>query len=332
MKKRIAFAFVVLALLLAACGAKALAPMYDEAGASPTQYREPAAGIGGGGEAYDSGYGAMPTPAPSGLTYSEAPSAPDVANQAAPEERMVMMNADLTLVVADPRAKAEDITRLARELGGYVVSLQMYQSEMTNGRSVPGGYVSIRIPQDRLETALTRLKSDAIEVRNESRTSQDVTSQYVDLDSQLANLERAEQDLLAIMDEARNNPGNDYTTKTQDVLNVYYQIVSIRSQIEQIKGQMKYFEDVTATSLINVNLIAEETVQPIQIGPWSPKGAWNKAIEDLVDFWHSFVEALITFVILVVPVLILTLGPFALIAWAIIAGLKRRKAKKAKAA
>ena len=86
-------------------------------------------------------------------------------------------------------------------------------------------------------------------MQSENRSGQDVTSQYVDLQSQLTNLQKAEQDLQAIMDEAQNNPGNDSTTKTQDVLNVYNQIVTIRGQIEQIQGQMKYIDETTSTSV-----------------------------------------------------------------------------------
>jgi hypothetical protein len=285
----------------------------------------------GGGAASDTGYLAMPTPAPSGVANSNGPTIPNASNEAALQERMVVMNADLTIVVPDPQAEAEAITRMAQELGGYVINLQMYQTSLYSGGTAPEGNISIRIPQAKLETALTRIKADAVEVRAESRSSNDVTAAYVDLQSQLTNLERAEQDLLVIMDEARNNPGNDYTTRTQDVLNVYNQIVNLRAQIEQIKGQIKYYDDVTATSLINVTLIAEETIKPLQIGPWSPKGAFNQAVQDLVRFWHNFVEFLIRFAIYVLPVIVLVFGPIALIVWAVVAGLKRRKAKKAKA-
>ncbi len=236
-----------------------------------------------------------------------------------------MMNADLTIVVPDPQVKVETINQMATSLGGHVVSMNMYQTYTQAGDTVPEGYISIRVPADKLDNALGQIKSDAVEVRNETRTGTDVTASYVDLQSQLSNLEQAEQDLLEIMDDAKNNPGNDSTTRTQDVLNVYNQIVGIRGQIESIKGQMQYYEESSSTSLINVTLIAEETVKPLEIGGWKPEGVARDAIQSLIKFWQGFVNFLIGLFLLVIPILITIFGPLALIIWAVIALVRRRR-------
>ena len=172
---------------------------------------------------------------------------------------------------------------------------------------------------------LSQIKADVVEVRNETRSGTDVTASYVDLQSQLSNLEQAEQDLLQIMDDAKNNPGNDSTTRTQDVLNVYNQIVGIRGQIESIKGQMKYYEESSSTSLINVTLIAEETIKPLEIGGWKPEGVARDAIQSLIKFWQGFVNFLIGLFLLVIPILITIFGPIALIIWAVIVLVRRRR-------
>ncbi len=239
------------------------------------------------------------------------------------------MNADLTIVIADPQAKMEGINQMAANLGGFVVSMNMYQTITQNGESVPEGYISIRVPADKLENALSQIKSDAVEVRNQNRNGQDVTAAYVDLQSQLRNLEMAEADLQAIMDEAKNNPNSNTTSKTQDVLAVYNQIVYVRGQIESIKGQMQYYEQSSSYSLINVTLIAEETIQPIEIGGWKPVGVARDAIQSLIKFWQGFVNFLINLFLLILPVLLTIFGPLALIVWGIIALVKRQKRKKA---
>ncbi len=325
MKKRIVFVFVALTLVLAACGVKAAATPSVELYAP---------GIGGGGApSYENAPApaAMPTQAYTGSTDASRALESGVGNTTI-QERMVMMNADLTIVVPDPQAKAAAIDALAKSLGGYLVSLNMYQTYTQSGDTAPEGYISIRVPSEKLDNALSQIKSDAVEVRNETRSGTDVTASYVDLDSQLTNLERAEQDLLEIMDDARNNPGNDNTTRTQDVLNVYNQIVNIRGQIEAIKGQMQYYEDSTSTSLINVTLIAEETVKPLEIGGWKPEGVARDAIQSLIEFWQGFVDFLINLFLLILPILITIFGPIALVIWGIIALVKRQKRKKAQAA
>jgi hypothetical protein len=316
MKKRIALIVVVLAVVLTACGAKAAA--------TPSGY---------GGGAPEVAYPA-PTMAPS-MSYDTNKSGEGstgvIASGAATQDRLVIRNADLTIVVADPQKKLEAISQMADSMGGFVVSSNMYQTSTPSGSTAPAAYISIRIPAEKLNTALTQIKADVVDVQNETQSGSDVTAQYVDLKSQLTNLEMAEKDLQAIMDEAKNNPNSSVSSKTQDVLSVYNQIVAVRGQIEQIKGQMKYYEESAAFSLINVTIIAEETVKPIEIGGWKPEGKVRDAIQSLIKFLQGFVNFLIYLFLLVIPILIVIFGPIALVIWGIIALVKRSKVKKAKA-
>jgi hypothetical protein len=87
----------------------------------------------------------------------------------------------------------------------------------------------------------------------------------------------------------------------------------VQSEIEVLKGQIKYYEESAALSSISVRLIAEEGTQPIEIGPWTPQGAAKDAVEDLIRFIQNFAEFLIYFVISVIPSLILIAIPLYLI-------------------
>ncbi|MGA2504576.1 MAG: DUF4349 domain-containing protein [Anaerolineales bacterium] len=314
MNKKIVIVFIALTVILAACGAKAAAtPSLNAQGV-------------GGGPANE--FAPVPTAAPA---YSDAFKAPGDVSASSTElqNRLVVMNADLTIVIPDPQAKLDAISQMAISLGGFVISMNMYQTTAQDGQSVPAGTISIRVPADKLEDALSQIKSDAVEVRSDTQNGQDVTASYVDLQSQLTNLELAETDLQAIMDEAKNNPNSSTSSKTQDVLAVYNQIISVRGQIESIKGQMTYYEQASSYSLINVTLIAEETIKPIEIGGWKPQGVARDAIQSLITFWQGFVNFLIKLFLLVIPILITILGPIALVVWGIIALIKRQKRKKA---
>ena len=326
MKKKIAFIFVSLALMLTACGAAATAsPQKVYNGAVPTAApAAPAPAIRSYGTTGEQGV------APSGGAVDTFSTSNSGSGIAVAQERLIATNVDLTIVVADPQKKMDEINQLAKSLGGYLVSMNMSQVYTPSGNTAPQGTISIRVPAASLENALAQIKAGTVDITTENRSGQDVTSQYVDLQSQLNNLQKAETDLQAIMDEAKNNPGNDSTTKTQDVLNVYNQIVSIRGQIEQIQGQMKYIEETTSTSAINVTLVAEQTIKPIEIGGWKPQGVARDAVQALVKFLQGFVNFVIYLVLLVLPVFIVIFGPLALIIWAIIAIVRRRKVRKAK--
>ena len=233
---------------------------------------------------------------------SSVPGAVDLFNtgNVQTEERLVIENADLAIVVKDPKARMAEITALANEFGGFVVSSNLYQSFTSFGKEVPEATIVIRVPSERLDEALTRIKEGAVEIDYENRSGQDVTNIYVDLQAQLKAKQAAEAKLLEIMDQA---------TRAEDVLAIYLQVQQVQTEIEQLKGQIKYYEESAALSSISVRLIAEESTQPIEIGPWTPTGAARDAIQDLILFFQNFIDVLIRFILLTLPALILIAIP-----------------------
>jgi hypothetical protein len=220
------------------------------------------------------------------------------------QDRLVIQNADLALVVRDPKARMTAITALANEMGGYVVSSNLYQAYTSLGVEVPEATIVIRVPAEKLDEALTRIKEDVVDVQSENRSGQDITNIYIDLQAQLKAKQAAEAQLLEIMDQA---------TRAEDVLAIYLQVQQVQTEIEQLKGQIQYYDEAVALSAISVRLIAEESTQPIEIGPWTPEGAAKEAIQNLILFAQNFAEFLIDFALYIVPSLILIAIPLSLL-------------------
>jgi hypothetical protein len=194
-----------------------------------------------------------------------------------------------------------EIADLAVEMGGFVVSSNLFQSSYgPNNIEVPEGSITIRIPSEQLDDALARIKADSVDVTYENRSGQDVTNQYVDSKSRLAAKQEAEKNLLKIMDTADN---------AEDVLAIYLQVQNIQTEIEVLKGQIKYYEESAALSAVSVRLVAEETVKPIEIGGWKLQGTANEAVQDLILFTQGFTRFLIRFVLSFLPALILIAIP-----------------------
>ena len=269
------------------------------------------------GEPLPGGYGGgMPEIAPAAeeppaFAYDEAvaTAAKDVdsfdnTGSQAVQERMVIQTADLAIVVTDPKTRMSEISALANELGGYVVSSNMYQSFTPQGQEVPEASIVIRVPSERLDEALAEIKREAVDIQYENRSGQDVTNIYVDLQAQLTAKQAAEEQLLEIMEQA---------TRAEDVLAVYMQVQAIQTEIEQLKGQIQYYEESAALSSVSVRLIAEESTQPLTVGPWKPEGAVKEAIEDLIYFLQNFADLLIRFTIFVLPALVVIAIPLALV-------------------
>ena len=64
------------------------------------------------------------------------------------QDRLVIENADLAIVVKDPKSRMAEITALANEMGGYVVSSNLYQSFTSFGMEVPEASIVIRVHAD----------------------------------------------------------------------------------------------------------------------------------------------------------------------------------------
>jgi PKD repeat protein len=154
--------------------------------------------------------------------------------------RMVIRNGNIQLVVSDVAAALDNITKLAGDNGGYVVTSQKWKDGERNM-----GTISIRVLAENYDKAVSSLRSLAMSVISETSTSQDVTEEYVDLDAKVKNLEATETQLLKVMEAA---------IKTEDVLAVQRELTNVRGEIEQAKGRMQYLQRTTSTSYIEIQL------------------------------------------------------------------------------
>jgi hypothetical protein len=234
-------------------------------------------------------------------------------------ERMVIYNADLRIAVEDPTASLDSVIAMAESSGGFVVHSNIYQSTTANGNTVPYANVTIRVPAGQLDPIITSIKGLTPEpeedVLSENVSGQDVTSEYTDLESQLRNLEAAEQALVEIMENAKD---------TEDVLDVFDELTYYRGQIETVKGRMQYLSESAAMSAISVEIVAKESLQPITIAGWEPQGTVKKAVEALINTGQKIVDIAIWFGIYCLPFLI----PLGLAVFFLVKLLLKRKAKR----
>lgn len=307
-KISILFSLTVLAaILLSACGAAA--PSVDQRSIYPEgeaigapSMEEPVAGFAGGADTTG------------GIVANDASVSPAA-------ERLVVKNASLSIVVDDPEQRMKDITAMAERMGGFVVSSNLYKTSLSNGIEVPAAYITVRVPADKFLEALDQIRSGTIDVPNDNESGQDVTAEYTDLQSRLRNLENAEELLRQIMDEAHN---------TEDILNAFNQLNAITEQIEVLKGQIQYYEESAALSAISVEIIANEAVQPIKVGPWDITGVAKEAIESLVKALQGIAEALVWIALYILPIALIIGIPL----WLVFRGLRgwvdRRTSKRSK--
>lgn len=291
--RRLALLSLLLTLALSACAPMAATQAPDkDSYIVQTQVVE-AVSDGSGGD--DGFFGETESGAPP----QEAP-APGNAGQAA-VTRLVIRNATLSLVVADPADVSARVSALAEGLGGYVVSSYTYEASVdAAGNKIMQANLTVRVPVEALDAALAQIRALAVTVRTENVTGQDVTAEYTDLASRLRNLEAAAAKLTQIMDSA---------TRTEDVLQVFNQLTYTQEQIELVKGQMEYYEQSAALSAIALELIPDALSRPIEIGGWQPQGVAKEALEALVRNLQGLADLLIRFFVGTLPLLLIIFIP-----------------------
>lgn len=240
--------------------------------------------------------------APAEAEYAEESG--DYSSAGAGVERIVIKNANLSIVVEDPGKAMETITQMAEEMLGFVVTSNLYKTTTSSGLEVPNANITIRVPSEQLDAALEQIKAlvndPKVDILNEEVSGQDVTSEVTDLESRLRNLEAAETQLLEIMDDAIDS---------EDVITIFRELTSVREEIELIQGQIKYYRESARLSAISVYLQAKAAVEPITIGGWQPGVEVQRAIQALVEGGKFIVNALIWIVLFAIPILAVIVLP-----------------------
>lgn len=227
----------------------------------------------------------------------------EVAVQAAPL-RMIIRTANVSVIVRETTNSVEKITAAAESVGGYVSDSKIWRDgELLRAT------ISLRVPADKLTSTLAVIRSLAIRVQSESISTDEVTQEYIDLESQLRNLEATETELRELMKVMRER-----SKKASEVLQMHQQMMSIRSDIERIKGRMRYLSQQTALAQLGVELIPDAIAQPVVQPGWQPLVVMKSAARSLVDALQGVANVLIWFAIYLLPILLL-IGAGVTIAW-----------------
>jgi hypothetical protein len=294
---RLAFISLILALALAACApfaASAPHTVVPVASSGDGSANGPVDSFAGTGTTSVAG---LPLDANVKAAVQNGAPVPNGAPVAA--DRLVVKTANLSMVVGDPSDAVQRITALATGMGGFVVSSNTSEASVdSRGNKIMQANLTVRVPSAQLDAALAQIRAMAVEVKSVNVTGQDVTAEYTDLQSRLRNAEAAETKLQQIMDSA---------IKTEDVLSVFNQLTAIQQEVEQLKGQVKYYDESAAMSAISMDLIPDALNRPIEVGGWQPQGVAKDALEALVRAFQGLATGVIWVGLYLLP-LVLVIG------------------------
>ena len=217
---------------------------------------------------------AAPAPQTAASAPRQAPGGGPAANQAADQaqqnlpslDRMIIRTVTMTLAVGNVQETFRQVEQVVGEQNGYLAGSQIRQDgdRMT-------ATMTLRVPADpaTYQATLDRLRGLADRVVDEQAQAQDVTEEYVDIESRLRNLRATEESLLALLSQAQ---------RIEDIINIQRELTNVRGQIEQIQGRKQALE--RRADMATINLTIRESGAFSRPG-WSPGGTFEEAVRAL---------------------------------------------------
>lgn len=181
--------------------------------------------------------------------------------------RNLILTANVSMKTQDPWATADKARAIASGLGGDV--LAMSQTGQGENRSA---LITVRIPSDRFDEALRQLKLLDGEVITSNVDAKDVTDQFTDLQARLVAKQAEEQRYLQLFPQAKT---------VDETLKIDAALGNVRTQIEQLQGQINLIKNRTEFSTITMSIAPIVTVPVATSGTWDPAVTFAKAIAAL---------------------------------------------------
>jgi len=193
-----------------------------------------------------------PSPGQSDAPKSGATSPPPAEHVAQPmtrpdDTRKIIRSGEMEFEVDNFETAVERIQKIVAEESGFVSTTE--SDKLPNGKVK--GRVVLRCPPERLDTLVLKLRGIG-DLHTQRIGAQDITKQYTDLASGLRAARAMEDRLLEIIKTGKG--------QVKDLLEAEKQLGVWREKIEQIEGEIRYYNNLVSLSTLTVTL-AERDIQ-----------------------------------------------------------------------
>jgi hypothetical protein len=164
-------------------------------------------------------------------------------------------------------------------LGGYVAEESENNDSESGQKEIT---LQTRIPAKNFDVFLTNVSDNAESIDSKNIRIKDVTTQFIDVTTQLANKKKLEERYLELLKKG---------SKISDLLEIENKLTEIRSEIESTQGQLNYLTKQVEYSSLNVTFYSKQTVQDNgQTFGYKIKRALSGGWHTLGSLFFGFIE------------------------------------------
>lgn len=206
----------------------------------------------------------------------------------------IIRNASLRFQVKDYRKNIRSIETIIKRYEGFIVNSNETRIDNSLQNSL-----SIRVPAKNLDNLINELAKQALYLDYKNISSEDVSTEFVDVSARLKAKQAVEQRYLDLLKQAKT---------IKDILEIETELRQIREEIESGQARINYITSQVAYSTVSLEIYENRT-----------------AISDNNSFWVRIINAVKNGweILLSIIVGLLNLWPFLLLIPVLIFGFRK---------
>lgn len=245
----------------------------------------------------------------------------EVEEAGAVEEQNVVESSRKLIKTVHMNVETENFDELIQILNQKIEALGGYVEQFSSSGVENYRYSSItaRIPKTKLDEFLETVEG-ASNITYRQESVEDVTLNYVDLESHKKMLLKEQDRLLELLDEA---------VSIEDIITIESRLTEVQYQIESMESQLRTYDNQ-----IDYSTVYLEVEEVVRYTPQEPVGTWERIQTGFTENLYSVIDGIKNFfigLIISIPNLVVffaVIGILALIVRVIIKWEKKHSAKK----
>lgn len=211
--------------------------------------------------------------------------------------RKIIHNANLEIEVPGLKIAKKRIDSLVKAKLGYV-ELESFFDNSEEYRL----QMTIRVPASQFSTFLEQAESGKGQLKRKSIFSEDVSEEYIDVESRLETKKAYLKKYKELLSKARN---------VKEILEIEGQIRQIQEEIDSRMARLKVLDNQVEMSIIQLELVE---LKPIRFLAKHEAGFTELLRKSLLDGWNSFKTCCLW---------LITLWPWVLVIFSLYLGFKK---------
>ncbi len=177
-------------------------------------------------------------------------------------ERKLIKTVDLSVETEEYDTLLANLEQQIAGLGGYIEYQNQYNGSYYSGyQETRNAYMQIRIPVAHMDEFVVNV-GEWTNIRNKEERVEDVTLQYVDLESRKKALETEQDRLLELLEKAES---------VEDIISIEARLSDVRYELESMESQLRTLNNQIDYSTINLSIQEVRRLTPTE-----EKSVWDK--------------------------------------------------------